>query len=66
LLARVAFALSCSQPLWQPGDIVSGHREGKLRTDTLGAAQHGPGEGADGLAPAKTSSIRLRMRWLTA
>ena len=47
------FALLCSEQFWQPGEIVAGHREGELRTDALGAAEHGPGERADGLAPAE-------------
>ena len=66
MLAKAACALSCSEQFWQPGEIVTGHREGELRSDTLGAAQHGLGKRSDGLAQPKTSSIRLRMRWLSA
>jgi hypothetical protein len=53
LLGRVAFALSCGEQFGQPDEIVACDRESELRTNTLGAAQHGLGERADRLAPAE-------------
>jgi hypothetical protein len=67
LLARVSIPLSCSEQLRQPGEIVARHREGEVRTDPLGAALAVVWAiGPTVLPQPKTSSIRLRMRWLTA
>src|SRR5450755_2246178 len=46
---------SCRRPeqLGQPDEVIGCHCQGKLEPQACGSAQHGPGEPADGLAPAE-------------
>ena len=54
------------QKLRQPRQIVGGGREGEGPSDALAAAELGSLLAGDVLIQPKASSIRLRMRWLTA
>src|SRR4029079_15500665 len=38
---------------WQSDEIIGGHRQRELESQTLGSTQHGSGESADGLGPAE-------------